>query len=370
MVGLKISRFQVFRFALPLSRPLTIGKDRLETRHGLILELGDSGGNLSLGEVSPLPGYSPETLEQAEQQLEGLGASIIGQELPENLAAQGGGSDGWLTDHKLAPSVRFGFETAVLGLIASAKGVNIPAILSKKPSPIIPVNGLLFGSKSAVMEKAKNHLASGYKAFKLKVGRLSLDDDLAMVQKLKDFLGNDVLLRLDANRAWDLDQAAAFAHGLSDTAIDYIEEPVKSFDLLMQLVQQPHVTLPLAVDESLLEMEPENLFGLSKIKAVVLKPTLLGFEKTIRFAKAALEVGMRPVISSAFESGVGITVLAQMASSLNLDQVPAGLDTLDWFGDDLHVNAVQIEKGSLAVPGLPSAVENLKGHLLQVVYDA
>jgi o-succinylbenzoate synthase len=254
--------------------------------------------------------------------------------------------------------------------MASAKGVNISAILSKEPSPIIPVNGLLFGSISAVMERAKMLLASGYKAFKLKVGRLSLDDDLAVVRELKSLLGNNVLLRLDANRTWDLDQAAAFAHGTSDTAIDYIEEPVKSFDLLMQLVQQPHMTLPLAIDESLLKMEPENLFGLSKIKAVVLKPTLLGFEKTIRFAKAALEIGMTPVISSAFESGVGITVLAQMASSLNLDQVPAGLDTLDWFDDDLLVNAVQIEKGSLAVPVLPSAVENLKGHLLQVADDA
>jgi O-succinylbenzoate synthase len=254
--------------------------------------------------------------------------------------------------------------------MAAAKGVAFPTLLSGEPSRIVPVNGLLSGTKSTIMERAKTLLTRGYKAFKLKVGRLSLDDDLAMVRELKSYLGDNVLLRLDANRAWDVDQAVAFAQGLSDTEIDYIEEPVNSFDLLKQLAQEPHLALPLAIDESLLEMEPEDLSGLPKMKAVVLKPTLLGFEKTMRFARKALEVGMTPVISSSFESGVGITVLAQIATSLNLDNVPAGLDTLDWFGEDLLVNAIQIENGILAVPTLPNVVETLKGHLLQVADDA
>jgi O-succinylbenzoate synthase len=370
VVGLKISHFQVFQFTLPLSRPLTIGKDRLDARTGLVVELGNAQGDLALGETSPLPGLSPETLEQAGQQLAGLGASILGREVPQNLEAQAGGFDDWLRGYNLSTSVRFGFETAVLGLMAAAKGMALPEILSNEPSHIVPVNGLLSGARSAIMDRAETLLASGYNAFKLKVGRLSLDDDLAVVRELKSLLGDDVVLRLDANRAWDVDQAIAFAHGLSNTAVDYIEEPVKSFDLLMQLVQEPHMSLPLAIDESLLEMEPEDLSGLPKMKAVILKPTLLGFEKTMRFARTALDVGITPVISSAFESGVGITVLAQIASSLNLDNVPAGLDTLDWFGEDLLVNTMQIEKGRLAVSALPNAVEALKGHLLQVADDA
>ena len=334
------------------------------------MELGNAQGDLALGETSPLPGFSAESLEQAKQQLTRLGESILGREVPESLEAQARGFDHWLRGYNLAPSVRFGFETAVLGLMAAAKGVALPALLSGEPSRIVPVNGLLSGTKSTIMERAKLLLTRGYNAFKLKVGRLSLDDDLAMVRELRSLLGDDVILRLDANRAWDMDQAVAFARGLSDTAIDYIEEPVKSFALLMQLAQEPLLSLPLAIDESLLEMEPEDLSGLPKMKAVVLKPTLLGFEKTMRFARTALEVGMTPVISSSFESGVGITVLAQIASSLNLGHVPAGLDTLDWFGEDLLVNAMQIENGRLAVPTLPNAVETLKGHLLQVADDA
>jgi O-succinylbenzoate synthase len=370
VVGLKISHFHVFQFTLPLSRPLTIGKDRLEERSGFIVELGSSRGDFAIGESSPLPGFSPESLEQAGRQLAGLGASILGREIPENLGALAGGFDDWLIGYKLAPSVRFGFETAVLGLVAAAKGVAPPELLSNEPSHIVPVNGLLSGARSAIMDRAEMLLASGYNAFKLKVGRLSLDDDLAVVRELKSLVGDDVVLRLDANRAWGVEDAIAFAHGLSDTAIDYIEEPVVSFDLLIQLAQEPRMCLPLAIDESLLEIEPEDLSGLPKMKAVVLKPTLLGFEKTMRFARTALEVGMTPVISSAFESGVGVTVLAQIASSLNLDHVPAGLDTLDWFGEDLLENAIRVENGKLAVSALPSAVEALKGHLLQVADDA
>ena len=129
------------------------------------------------------------------------------------------------------------------------------------------------------------------------------------------------------------------------------------------------MSLPLAIDESLLEMDPGNLLSCSGVKAVVLKPTLLGIEKTMQFAREALRVGMTPVISSAFESSVGITVLAQIASSLNQGDVPAGLDTLDWLAQDLLESPLPIEHGALAVPALPNVVEALNGHLLQVVDD-
>jgi len=202
------------------------------------------------------------------------------------------------------------------------------------------------------------------------VGRGPLAEDIAMVREVRSLLGKKTVLRLDANRAWSMEQAIAFAAGLSDMPIDYLEEPVGSLELLVRLSKEPIMTLPLALDESLLDMDPDDLFRLPKIKAVILKPTLLGFEKAMQFARAAVRVGMTPVVSSAFESGVGMAALAQIACALNQEDVAAGLDTLDWFVEDLLLIPLSIENGRVAVPGLPNTSRALKGHLIQVADDA
>ena len=370
MADLKITHFKVYQFSLPLNRPLSVGEKSLRERTGLILELGNGQGDLALGETSPLTGFSPENLTQVRQQLATLRRSVLERTIPNGLEALSGGFDRWLKDQDLGPSVRFGFETAVLGLLAAATGVPLPEFLGTKGSRHVLVNGLLAGTKSANMERTKELLAQGYRAFKLKVGRLALEEDLEMVRALKSLVGEDAVLRLDANRAWKLDQALFFAAGLSGIDIDYLEEPVRSFDQLIQLCQEPAMDLPVALDESLLKLRPEDLPLCRNIKALVLKPTLLGFEKTMRFARRALDVDMTPVISSAFESGVGLTVLSQMAALLKLEHVPAGLDTSDWFDEDLLIKPPEIEKGKLPVSALPRTVQDLKGHLLQVIADA
>ena len=367
---MKISRFRICRFRLPLKEPLTINKKSLKERAGLLVELTNEQGCVAIGETSPLIGFSPENEQLAQRQLRRLRAEVDGSRIPEDLEVLCGGFDGWLGGFGLAPSVRFGFETAVLGLSAATKGLALPTLLCNKPSAVVCVNGLLAGTRQAVIAKAERLLAAGFRAFKLKVGRYALDKDVDLVRQLRDLIGHDAVLRLDANRAWNVEQTLAFARRLEGTPVDYLEEPVGSVEMLVSLLQEPAMSLPVALDESLVNMAPEDLASWSKIKAVVLKPTLLGFEKTIRFARTAMHLGMTPVVSSAFESGVGVTILAQIASSINQGKVPAGLDTLDRFAEDLLQTPLTIEHGELTVPALPNTVEGLKGKLVQIVDDA
>ena len=122
--------------------------------------------------------------------------------------------------------------------------------------------------------------------------------------------------------------------------------------LLKQLIDEIGMVLPCALDESLLELTPDTLPSVSEIKAIVLKPTLLGFEKAMQFARSATGLGMIPVVSSTFESGVGLDALVHMAACVNATDVPVGLDTLDWFEEDLLVEPLRIETGALHVAEL------------------
>ncbi len=70
--------------------------------------------------------------------------------------------------------------------------------------------------------------------------------------------------------------------------------------------------------------------------AFVLKPTLLGgISRTLRMAERALRLGVTPVVSSAYESGVGTAALVALAAGIGDRPVPAGLDTYRAMAEDV-----------------------------------
>jgi O-succinylbenzoate synthase len=367
MVVVKIASFEIFRFRLPLRRPLILREHRLTERTGLVIRLKDKNDHTALGEISPLPGFSSEDMTQVEAELAKLQAMAMECDVPNDLVTLSGGFERWLGSYNLAPSVRFGFETAVLGLFAGVQDMSICQLISDAPLDYVSINGLLTGSRDAIMKKADKLLEMGYRAFKLKVGRNSVHQDISIIRDLKRLIGDDTVLRLDANRAWDIDQAVAFSDALAETRIDYVEEPVQTLPLLRRLMDEMRLPLPVALDESLPELTPDELPSLRTAKAVILKPTLLGFEKAIRFARSAETLGITPVVSSAFESSVGLAMLAQMAASVNKLDVPAGLDTLDWFEEDLLVDSLGIERGRLHIASLPDPVKELRQDMLREI---
>jgi O-succinylbenzoate synthase len=90
-----------------------------------------------------------------------------------------------------------------------------------------------------------------------------------------------------------------------------------------------------ALDESLVGMEPEKV-GKTFAVAFVLKPTLFGvISRTLRMAGQALRLGVTPVISSAYESGVGTAALVALAAGTGDCPVPAGLDPYRELAEDV-----------------------------------
>ena len=133
-------------------------------------------------------------------------------------------------------------------------------------------------------------------------------------------------MRLDANRAWSPEEAERFARGTADLGFEYVEEPLADPTRLPFLAVSHG--LPVALDESLADVEPEALEDHGYARAVVLKPTLLGgISRTLRFARRASRLGVQPVISSAGETDVGMSALVALAAGVGDRKVPAGVDT-------------------------------------------
>lgn len=344
---MKITAVKVYAYRLPLVRPLLLRSEVLQERRGFLLKLSSDTGHNTWGEAAPLPGFSRELLADTGTALCALRNKLIGASIPEGVEQLDGQFNNCLSGFALCPSAHFAVETAALGLLAQSRDLTLADLLSHHPMDTLCLNGLITDD-SPIIETARRFSRGGYRAVKMKVGRRPLDEDVARVRDVRRELGHSVGLRLDANRAWSFDDAARFAETILDSEPEYIEEPLFDPSRLQELVKRTGVRV--ALDESLVDMTPKELPSYPHISVIVLKPTLLGgLERAAMFARQAREMNIKVIVSSCFESSVGIAALIQFAATYNTIDTAAGLDTLSWFKQDLLEDPINCSGGRISV---------------------
>lgn len=330
---MRLTAFELFRYSLPLTEPLPLAAGTLHSREGILLRLAGDGGEEGWSEASPLPGFSRESQEEVVEELRELGKSLMRREVSPDWLNPDGEPSRELDHLSLAPSARFGLELAIWNLLSATSGKTMLEMLPRRPAETVWLNGLLSGSPQEVLRDARRMRDAGYRAVKLKVGRQTVEKDAELVRAVSEMLSGSVSLRLDANRAWSLEDAASFARATQDLRYEYIEEPLADAALLPRFASETGA--PVALDESLVGMEPEDLSSHGYARAVVLKPTLLGgISRTLRLAGRAGQLGITPVISSAYETGIGTLGLISLAAAV-VGNAPAGLDTYRRLAGDV-----------------------------------
>ena len=327
---MKIADAALYRYDLTLREPVTLKDTTLHRREGALIHLSTEDGHEGWGEAAPLPNFSPESLEDAIEQLRATAPELPGHEIPTNPLQTDNVPFLQLTG--LAPSARFGLEVALLNLWAASRGEAVPNLLANDPAETVYTNGLISGSIEKTLAEARSMAEEGYRCVKLKVGRREVPEDVDMVRGVREVVGEGVSLRLDANRAWGFEKAVEFARGISGVKIEYVEEPLAEPGRLSDLARE--WGLPVALDESLVGMAPEDLGRHPYARAVVLKPTLLGgVSRALRLAEGAKSMGAAAVVSASYEGGVGMGALVALAAAVG--EEPAGLDTYRALAEDV-----------------------------------
>lgn len=337
-----ISSCRIFRYRLPLVGPLPLAGGVIHEREGLLVRLDSDSGAWGWGDAAPLPGFSRESIDEAAAEA----AAWAGRLRGARFEPGGDGFESWpeWKSAAMAPSVRFGLETALSRLAQRMEDGSAGELAGFEGA--VPVNGLLAGSREQVLADAARLRDGGCRAVKLKVGSRPVAEDVELTRAVRDVIGDRVALRLDANRSWSLEEAMAFGLETGGAGIEYMEEPLREPSRLREFFDATGI--PVALDESLLELRPDDLEGRREVGAVVLKPTLLGgITSAKQWVARAAALDIRPVVSSCFESGVGLLALAEFAWASTGDSVPAGLDTYRWLGADVVEPRVPVRCGAI-----------------------
>lgn len=318
-------RAEVIPYRLPLKRPWVAARTTLHERVGALLKLTDADGLTGWGDCAPLPS--------------GGNAAAV-------LAALHGYScrPASADFSNMPPEVRWTIETAAADLAAQRAGLPLWRHLGGTTSKIA-INAALGPLDDDLPARLAEASEQGFHIGKIKVGIAPIKEEIARLKALPTMLR----LRLDANRAWNDDDARRFLTAIAELPIDSIEEPLAAPTPAKLATLQAAVPHTLAIDESLPALSIDALITARAVRRLVLKPARLGgiaaTQATVRRIQAA---GIEAVITSVVDSAIGVTAAAHLAAAL-APGMAHGLGTSAWLAEDVAATP-SIAQGHLHLP--------------------
>jgi o-succinylbenzoate synthase len=230
------------------------------------------------------------------------------------------------------PSIQFGIETAFLSLKSEDPFVLFPSDFTNY-SKSISINGLVWmGDEVFMKAQIEDKIKQGYTCVKLKIGALDFDQELDLLRYIRsNFDENDIEIRVDANGAFDSNEALIKINQLSGFKIHSIEQPIKKNQTDMMSVLCKCTSIPIALDEELIGVfsteSKQTLLEKIRPQYIILKPSLVGgFRGTLEWIAIAKNLNIGWWITSALESNIGLNAIAQFTFMQN-NFMPQGLGT-------------------------------------------
>lgn len=309
------------RYRREFRHPLRTAHGDWKIREGFLVRMESEQG-VGYGEVAPIPDFGTETIERAEDFLKK-----------------------WVDDPIMMPSglpcCLFALTMARKGVEASQGAPEIPTSRGEARGGGLPtmrdyrVAGLLPAGADA-LSAAKEKSIHGYSTLKWKIGVHALEAELEILEDLLALLPGGASLRLDANGGLNESQFNSWLEALAPhgSRIEYLEQPLAPGREARMAELAKGSGVEIALDESLNGGRSDQwLVPGAWSGPLVIKPLLMG-------NVTALMEQLRPlaaqlVLSSVFETGVGLSLAFSLSDMLAAMNRAVGFDTLAAFDDSL-----------------------------------
>lgn len=249
------------------------------------------------------------------------------------------------------PSIQFGVEMAFKSLDSVTPFLLFPSKFTKNLDAI-PINGLVWmGTKDFMKDQITEKLKQGFDCIKMKIGAIDFNTELTLLSYIRSqFSRDEIELRVDANGAFDPEEALDKLNSLKEYDLHSIEQPIKQGQLMTMRSLCKETPLPIALDEELIGVfdvtEKKKLLLTIRPQYIILKPSLIGgFKGTKEWIDLAEDLGIGWWITSALESNIGLNAIAQYTYTLH-NKMLQGLGTGGLYTNNIKSPLV-VSQGTL-----------------------
>ena len=347
-LSIRIEAVRLVRVEVPLVSPFRSSADTQTSRDVVLVELLTADGS---GWGENVAGRTPTyTAEFVDASVLALRDHLLPRLLaplsvhPAELGALLADVRGW-------EMAKAALETAVLDAALRAVGVSLRSALGAERTRIAP--GVAVGLQptiDATLEQIAAYLTVGYRRVKLKIepGR-----DVELVGAVRDAFGDELLVQVDANAAYTLDDAGHLAE-LDRFELLLIEQPLAEDDLLDHAQLARQLRTPICLDEGITSLRrARDALDLGACSVVNVKPGRVGgLLEAARIHDLCLARGVPAWCGGMLETGVGRAAALALAALPGFT-LPPDLSASDRYVDEDLTEPFVLDRGEIDVPDGP-----------------
>lgn len=342
---------------VPLHTPFVTALRRTEHVETLILEITDADGVTGWGEAPQAWRVTGDSTGASQACLEGplrevlLGATDLERTLAAVQQAVVGN-----TAAKMAADI------ALHDLAARRTGLTLPDHLATYAGttatrePVRTDVTLAAGDADELARTAAARVAEGFATLKVKLGAdPDPDREVARVQAVRDAVGPDVVLRLDANQGWDAAAAVRVIQHVERLGIEVVEQPVPRRDVLALAHVAARVDVPVMADESVFDLH--DLVDVVRYRAAASVNVKLakcgGLTPALELVRVARGHGLGVLVGCMMESHLGVGAAAALVQAVGLTDEVHDLDAGWWATASPFAGGATYDGEQLVLPDGP-----------------
>ncbi|HET6652004.1 MAG TPA: dipeptide epimerase [Nocardioides sp.] len=347
-----VVRVETQRVSAPLHTPFVTALRRTETTDVVLVRVTDGDGVTGWGEAPQVWQVTGESLAGAEACIAGPLAAVVAGTNPDDLAATCRAVAGAVAGNHGAKAA---VDVALHDLVARRRGVSLPVLLGSSTHRVPTDVTLAAGDAAALAETARTRAAEGFDVLKMKVGT-DAATDAARVAAVREAVGPDVAIRLDANQGWTAREAVGVISALEDAGlgVELVEQPVAAADLDGLAWVTARVGTPVMADESVYGLR--DLVEVIRRRAADLVNVKLAKCGGLWTGRALLDLarahGMGTAVGSMMETHVGLGAAASLAAACGTTVV-ADLDAAWWTRESPYVGGLRYDGATVLLPDSP-----------------
>lgn len=348
---MKITKVQYWKEDLELAKPYTIAYKTITTVENLFVRLETDTGLVGLGAGSPSEHVTGEYMEDSFNSLDLYAESLL---LGKDVRTYQAILKQSLHVLSAMPAARAAIDIALHDLFAQYLGIPLVDFFGRahKGLPTSVTIGIL--PLEETLEAGRQFVAEGFNIIKLKTGK-SVEQDIETFIKLRETVGPDMIIRVDANQGYNTRELLQFVDAAAPLGLEFVEQPVKHGSFQQMLTLPEEVRSNCAADEDLLDVaDAINLaqkplpFGIYNIKLMKCG----GIDQAMRIAGIAQQVGIDLMWGCNDESIISITA-ALHAALANPATRYLDLDGSFDLARDLVTGGFILQNGYLYTNDLP-----------------
>jgi len=346
---LKITGIETIPVRVPIHPRLAIrGKGGLHSVSPFLLVKVHTGeGITGLGEVSCTPRWSGEDQVTAAHFIHTILAPLLTGEDPRDIQRLTGRMRRALFGH---PFTKAALEMALWDILGKAAGLPVYRLLGGPVRESVATKWSISGVEPArAVEIAVWAVEQGFRTMKVKVG-IDPAEDVARVRAVREAVGPDIRLGVDANGAWAPRLAGEMIRRLRESDIYFVEQPVPPGDVSWLAEVRRGAGIPVIADESVYTVEDAlsiaRAGGADALSVYVGKSAGIG--STCRIAAIAEAAMLGCTVGSNLEMGIGSAAMIHVAMAMpgiTADEFPCDIIGPIFYTDELLKEPLSIKGG-------------------------